>query len=75
MNNRVKNSRKEFVERFSRDTLKALARLAKAAKGRNVDVSNRSYAAYLANLNRGAYAPYVEADFKRDTLDLLSVRN
>lgn len=74
MNKNVNNRREEFVELYGKNTMKALETLKKIHLGRKVNLSaerKRSLAAYKANLTRGAYFPFVTANFARDYLNLL----
>jgi hypothetical protein len=75
MNKNVNNRREEFVEMYGKDTMRALETLKKIHLGKKVSVTaerRRSLAAYKANLTRGAYSPFVTANFARDNLNLLS---
>jgi len=60
---RTAKVRRDFVSRFGRETLEALATI---AQGRNVvtTLGRRSMAAYKANLTRGAYSDFVTVDSK-----------
>lgn len=66
-------TRKTFVERFSRETLEALARIVKGRVATSTSAVRRQ-AAFKANLTRGTYRPFVtvrkDGSISRDVLGL-----
>lgn len=71
---RVLKARNEFVQRYGIDSLRALAAIRQRENGKNVTVSvtDRSLATYKANLNRGAYSPFVGPNFRNDRMNLVT---
>lgn len=72
----VRMARNQFVQKYGRDTLRALSVINSQVNGKTVDttVSTRSLATYKANLTRGVYAPFVGPGFQDDTLNLSTYR-
>lgn len=70
---RTMKVRREFVEKFSEDTLHALANIAKNVEPLS-SWQKRSLAAYKANLTRGTYSEFVSVgnsgSITRDRLGL-----